>query len=432
MESNLPDNVKGLVRMCRPNLLRLLVFIAFTLPTLPVAVGQMPGGCPPMPGIHIPQSGYQAPIIDYYQGQHPDVWQGDQPIERFLTDLAIRSWARVEYLHYEFEGPKSFQLGAPVLNAADPLTVADNLNGGLSTGVGVIPTLGPMSLKDISGVRGTWGLDLHNADLEVQVFGFGDNDSTFRMTNLQGFRLTGTEATGTVARPNVVLPLLSSGAPADAASANYLIFDESYSARLRTSMWGAEATMLTKAYMPGEGPAWQWLGGFRYLQHNETFSQTGVYNNGGTAADRITQIAGTTVNNLYGPEIGARASLNHRWFTLSATPRVAFALNDYTATTTSGPLIDPADPVNRVSQTEIDFTPIVQLGLSAQFKITPNFSIFGGYDFLWMYRLTRPYQNIVYDSEPDLGGAFVPNIRQGVTHEPFNAKGLNLGFVFQY
>lgn len=440
---NASDVFEGLVRMCRSNLFRMFAVIGLIVSGALPAVGQYYGGHQSVPGIHIPQSGYQAPIVDYYVGQPPELWDGEQPVERFLTEIARRSWFRVDYMHLNFEDPGSLNIGAPVLNVPTPLTVADNLNQagvapGNPTGVAEIPTYGPLSPTDVPGIRGTWGLDLANADLEVQFFGTDKKHESFSRTNLQAFRDAAIAPLneGTLARPNIAIPLLTDGVVTDAGTANFLIFDDSFSATLENSMWGGEVTLLSDPYLPGgEGAAWQWLGGFRYLQFEEEFSLAGTFNNGGAGAGVTTRIGGSTSNNMYGPEVGARASLNHRWFSLSATPRVAFALNDYNSQTTAGPLISAADPTTTSKNGDVDFTPIVQLGLQGEIYLTPHFSVFGGYGFLWMYRVTRPHQNIVYDSQiPVAGGAGtpVPVITHKTDFEPLYTKGLSFGFVFRY
>jgi len=190
-------------------------------------------------------------------------------------------------------------------------------------------------------------------------------------------------------------------------------------------MWGAEASLMTKPYIPGEGIAWQWLGGFRYLSYEESATVSGVFNNGGNNVAATTTFGGSTINHMYGPEVGARASLVHRWFTLSATPRVAFALNNYKADTTfqgasAGELKD------------VDFTPIVQISFTGEIHISPSFSLFGGYDLMYIYRMTRPTDNIRYSSVPIDGGSFAPDIGHQTDPESFYARGLTFGCVLKY
>jgi hypothetical protein len=317
------------------------------------------------------------------------------------------------------------------LHPVDPLVVFDNQNGGLSTGVGVFPEMDNLDVSDTSGVRGIWGLDLSMADLEVEFFGTQKKSVGYDINNIAGYRPAGFESTGTVERPNIVIPLLTNGTSTNADSANYLIFDDSFSTRLTSQMWGSEISLLSKSYVPGAGGSWQWLGGFRYLNYRESFDFRGTFNNGGIAADTVTQVHSTTNNNMYGPEAGFRAGVNNRWFSLSATPRVAFTLNDYTGITNVASLSGNAAPTGG-SGGAVEFTPIVQVSFTGEIHLSPSFSIFGGYDLMWIYRMTRPYDNLVFDSSPGAGGSPVPNIRQQIDLESMYTRGLSFGAVFRY
>lgn len=384
---------------------------------------------------YVPGAHGQAPILDYYNGNRPTGWDDAQPVEKLLGAVARRSWLRFEYMHWDFEGPGDKLLGAPLTDINDSTTtfeVFDNLSGGGTTGLARIPTLFNFGMDEAPGVRGTWGLDLNGGSMELSFFGTGEITDTLALTNLQAFRDVGTEAIGTDNRPNIVTPFATSGAPQESGIANFLVYDSSFNADLSAQMWGSEIMFLTNRYVPGDGSGWQWLAGFRYVNYDEDFNQVGVFNNGGTVSDRFSRISASTVNNIYGPEFGARASIQNRWMTLSATPRIAFALNDYTAHVISGPLVDPSEPAVRTTSEEIDFTPIVEVSLKAEIHVTPNFSVFGGFDMMWIYRMTRPYDNIFYDSEAAAAGGFTPQVGQRVDLESFYTNGFSLGGVFRY
>lgn len=414
--------------MFRPNLFRSLILMSFALTFCSVSQAQHPGGHWQMPGIHAPQSQYQAPILDHYTGSKPALWDDQQPVERLFGEIAKRSWMRFEYLHWNVSRPGSVRVGAPLTDVTDPLIVFDNQNG-TPAGEAVIPNLGNLGLDDTRGVRGTWGLDLANADFELQFFGTEQNSDSLSRINLFAGRDTGAETIGTTAFPNVAIPLLSGGGVASADTANYLIFDDSFSTSIHTQMWGGEATFLSKPYVPNADTSWQWLGGIRYIAYEEEFRNRGVNSSGGLDTPVVTTFGGDTINNMYGPEVGARMAMKNRWFSLSATPRIAFALNDYSANTQSSPL---GVAGTSYSESDIDFTPIVQVSFTGEIHITPNFSIFGGYDFMWIYRMTRPFDNIAYDSVAGEAGGFVPDLRQQVDLESFYTRGLSVGCVLRY
>jgi len=221
------------------------------------------------------------------------------------------------------------------------------------------------------------------------------------------------------------VPLLTNGAVTNSTNLNAFIFDAGYDVSYTSQMWGAEALILQDHYLPESGFSWQWAGGFRYLSYDEDIVQTGTYNAGGTIANRVTSIGSSSVNNIYGPEVGGRASVKNEYFTLSATPRIAFALNDSTSdiTTDTGAVL---------SDDTIDFSPVLQLNMLAQLHVTSHFSLFGGYDFMWIYKTSRANQNIIYDSTPGPGGSFTPNIRQDIGLGSLDVSGFSMGAMFEY
>ena len=407
--------------MLRTNLFQCVALILLAGAWSGSVMGQHHGNWQ-MPGIHVPRSQYQAPVIDYYQGHKPQVWDSGQPVEKALSALAQRSWLRVDYLHWDIEDPGNNLVGAPVLNLTDPLTVSDQLNGGVNTGIGVIPDDNALSLDDTSGIRGTWGLDLHQADFELEFFGTEDNTARRGFTGIGNTVFRPDADEGTVERPNIVVPLLTDGAVQDASSANYLIFNDSFSTSLSSRMWGAEASLLSETYIPNAVTSWQWLGGFRYLAVDEQYDLSGT--------TQTTQLRSTAINNMYGPEVGFRSGINTQWVTFSVTPRIAFTLNDYTAETTVAALPGNATPTGG-RDGDVEFTPIVQVSFTGEVHLTPNFSVFGGYDLMWIYRATRPFDNVTFDSSSS-SGTLVYDVTQDITLNSLYTKGLSFGCVYRY
>jgi Putative beta barrel porin-7 (BBP7) len=70
--------------------------------------------------------------------------------------------------------------------------------------------------------------------------------------------------------------------------------------------------------------------------------------------------------------------------------------------------------------------------LNAEVHMSESFSVYGGYDFMWLTGVTRPQDNIVYDSTPAVGGGFTPNIRQAPHLDDFMANGFTFGAIFKY
>ncbi len=355
-------------------------------------------------------------------------------------------------MQWSFGNPGTGTIGSPVSGLQQvvplpsvqgidvPVPVNDNLNGGGTVGETLFPQSDGLNLNDVPGMRGTLGVAMNGGDLELSFFGFQQASDAVAFNDIDGPRLllasqvpsggTPIDATlGTTSNPNYAIPLLTNGGVTNIAGLNSLIFDNTFQASFSSQMWGTELTFLTDRYVPGEGFGFQWLGGIRYTNLDENFNIYGTFDGGAAATDRTTAINSSVINNLYGPEAGARFSLNTRWVTLSATPRVMFGLNDYTARVSSDPLgAGRTSFLNR----KVDFGTITQLNLAAEVHFNTKFSMYAGYDFMWIPQITRPNENIYYNSIPDAVAGFVPDIRQSVNHSNFYANGFSLGAVFRY
>ena len=135
------------------------------------------------------------------------------------------------------------------------------------------------------------------------------------------------------------------------------------------------------------------------------------------------------MNNVYGPEFGGRAALTTKWITLSATPRVLFGVNDHSSNVSSNIL---AAIPGRATDRSVDFGTVTQLNLATEFHFSSAFSIYGGYDFMWMPSVTRPFENVVYNSTIDINGAAIADIRQHTNLTTFMAQGFSVGACFRY
>ncbi|RLS78419.1 MAG: hypothetical protein DWI00_03740, partial [Planctomycetota bacterium] len=334
--------------MIRPNLRSFAAAVA-CLTLAPVAASAQEGyyGGPGDPSAHrLPRSSYQAPIQDHYIRGNTEVWDENRPIESFLGNVADRSWIRLEFLMWNNNGDHD-HIGAPVsgLQANSrgelegytvPVPLIDNLNGGtVDTGDALFPNATMLGTKDIPGVRGTWGLDLNGADMEMSFFGMGQSSSSMVDDDISAARvfvgLTTPPEFGTSLFPNTAVPLLTDGNVSPVADVNALIFSESFSQNLETQMWGSEIVFLTDSNAPGgAGASFQWLGGFRYVNVDESYGFVGKAVN--IAASSVNS---STINNFYGPELGARLALSSKYMTFSATPRVMFGLNDNSSSVSS-------------------------------------------------------------------------------------------------
>jgi hypothetical protein len=222
----------------------------------------------------------------------------------------------------------------------------------------------------------------------------------------------------------------------DVTNANALVFNDRLVLGASSQMWGSELTFLTNRQAPGGvGPALQWLGGVRYISLDESFWINGSFGTVATAnsitASRNTSITSTMINNIYGPEFGARLSLTSKYMTLSLTPRVMFGLNDFTGEVSSNPVGIAA---TRTGEESIVFATATQLNLMAEFNVSQHVSIYGGYDFMVITGVARPHDSIYYNSVLNpVGGTTDVDVRQSTDVDDFFfANGLSLGLKVQY
>jgi hypothetical protein len=431
--------------MIRPNLRRLVAAVACMTCGATAAYGQHAtyGRHPFMP-----PAACETPIVDHYVPRSQPHWDQNQPIEHFVSEVASRSWMRLEFLMWSYSKPGNRLIGAPVSGLqigaqpdqidgmTVPFDVNDNLNGGASVGATLFPKANTLGGEDIPGIRGTLGVALNEAELELSFFGMEQSRSTYSLTGIADVRdrLAALDPTldptlGVVFAPNYALPLLTDGVVQDATGFNSLIFNDSFSAELGSQIWGTELIILSEPNVPGYGPSLQWLGGVRYINLDETFSINGSFDGRGLLPDRTTAIGSSTINNLYGPEVGLRMAYTCEHLTLSVTPRIMFGLNSYQSDV--GSSITGFNPSQSGHEDE-EFATTTQLNFNAELHLTPKFSVFGGYDFMWLTGVTRPFENIIYDSTSDGAGGFIPLISEETNITDFAAQGFSVGAVFRY
>lgn len=410
-----------------------------------------PGGdC--YPGMSIPSGvSHSGNVINYRVNRHGDRWNETQPIEAFLTQIGRRSWLRLEYLNWDFEDPTG-SIGAPLLNndGRTPFLVEDNVDGD-QFGFAIVPNFDNVTLNDVAGIRGTYGIWFDGGSIEFSVFGTDQASDEAAFLNLQANRPDPPDPNdpnppppnaglGTQSNPNIIIPLTVDGIASDATVSDptvpvalaFLGFDESYRATLRSQIWGGELNVLSKPSPSTNGFTWQWLGGMRYMSFDESFGQVGTSDGGGAFIPVTTRIRSSASNNLYGPTAGFRMQLASKYLTLSATPRITMGLNDYTsrlATSTR----DPNGIISQtiISEEEVDFTTLTQVSFLAEVHCSEAFTIFGGYDFFWSHRVARPFRSVVYDSTVNVD-TLEPLIGLNSDPESLALEGFSFGAVIRF
>ena len=371
--------------------------------------------------------------VNHYLPTPPHGFYHDSPLHRLLQRTAHQSWLRLEWLHWEINDPGNELLGADVNilrlerdGGSDPRVPFDvsEPETGTSLDEARVADLNSMTLNDTPGIRGTLGTEFMGGWTELSFFGLEENVERVLFDNIAAND-----------DPNIITSLLSDGSVSDSESLNLFNYDQSFRAVFGTQMWGAEANFIREYDVRGDGCRWEPLFGFRYINLDEHLGQIGVFNNGGTEADRTTRIRSRTSNHVYGPQVGLQVSVVHRRVSLAAQTRLAFALNNYLTQvrhTTTFPVENERSPFDENErEEEVDFTTVLQIGFNARVQCTQKFSLFGGYDFMWLNRVARAHETINYNSTRN-GVQLVPDIGVEDDLGGFFVKGFSIGGEFLY
>lgn len=368
----------------------------------------------------------------------------DSPLERALTETLRHAYVRVEYLNWSYSDPGNVVLSAPVLstgvdteyvNLRTPLSVTDQTTGS-NLGTAVVPNLDTIKGITNNGIRGTWGFKFEPFTLEGSIFALQTNRGTIVPGDLPiTIDSSGnpTGAHGTLAANYVAQGLMVAGVP---SADTFLVYDQSYQAAIRSQLWGTDAKILLASLDPNSALQIQPLVGVRMLNFNESLNQGGVYSTNTTSVDETTgqtvttttytnrQIDAATRNYLYGPQFGARFELPSKWITLGVQPTMMFGVNSYKSTLKTQQLTSASEDqaYNRLARTT--FGPVFDLQAYTKGHITDHVSLFVAYNLIWAGQITRPANNIVYNTA---AGGSPANFYQDIQFTDLLIQGVSVG-----
>ena len=177
-----------------------------------------------------------------------------------------------------------------------------------------------------------------------------------------------------------------------AASSQMTMFSE-------TNFHSAELNLVRRTRYP----SLVWLGGFRYFNFEENFdlrstpwANVGYY-------QQYSDYTARTTNNLYGGQLGAKWDyLFTECFGLQAVGKVGVHTNNTKQRSWIYESLSDAvyQPVS-MSGTKTSFSSEVNLG--GYFKVTPNVSIVGGYNLMWIGDIARAADQLDFNYPPRNG-----------------------------
>jgi len=316
----------------------------------------------------------------------PDIfYDDDSPIDLVIRETLRRSWIRVEYLQWNIQDPGNHLLGAGTATV-DPRIPFQAFDPGNIPRVGVnafVPDTGAMDFDDIPGMRITVGAPTQWGTFEADVWAIMNGENTLDIDPQFDF------TTGFLNIPAVTLTV--DGAPSDS---QMILFDNGYNAELRSGMWGTQFNWVGNPATPQNTLCVSPVVGIRYVKFDEELRISG--NDIGTATSpRITSKAN---NNFAGPQVGFRASVDSKWFSLGIEPKAMLGINRHQDSVSTSQIFDVSNPNTLSRNEDTDFAPVINVPGYAKVHLTQSFSLFAGYELLWLTNATRPTESILYDS----------------------------------
>lgn len=333
------------------------------------------------------------------------------------------TWLRVEYLHWRFENPGDRLLGSPLSTVEHPqlmFPVFDLNEPASLIGVARVPTIDDVNLTDNQGLRLTYGIPLTFGELELSGFMFERADAVGAETMLNQPRLPGQfpffAATST----------FLNGIPFN----NVQLWDQSFRYEYKADLWGADARFVWQGGSIGEGLHIKPIVGARVLNLDEQLIQTGVYTGGGALPrPQIGIVDIKTRNYFWGPMIGARVELAHRWFQIGVDPSVTLGLNTYEARVKTLNFVSIFDPELVTKTNQTDFSPVFEAKAWLRVPVTENLSLYGGYSVLYAPKTARPASSVTYDVISATGRS---NVHARKNLEEWDAHGFNVGLEYRF
>lgn len=341
----------------------------------------------------------------------PPVFSSRDPFQS-----AFRSWDgfffRAEYLQFDYTPPGNVLLGAPVFGVANPrqpFEVFDSL--GNSLGFAEVPALDAMRIVNQPGVRGTVGVPLIFGSAEASIFGMGNSQQSFEDTNMLGTRQQPFLGTSTLVNGIV--------------DNNIELYNDTFRATFTSKLWSADANLFF------DGPTSTYFSfspmlGFKYLDLREGLQQRGSFQPNPLLGlpKVVSDIDSYSANQLYAPQIGLRSKFENSFMAVTFDPKVGLGANVYKNRLEVNNFRSNADPYTVMTDSSAQLSPMVDLNLTGRLKVSPNFSITAGYNFIYVSRVTRPQDNIYYN---DTGAADPPGIALRSHKEDMIFQGLTLG-----
>jgi hypothetical protein len=393
-----------------------------------------PPGYAPPPGPQgfagPPGYGSPAPIAQ------PADWYGDE--EEIIAASApygpLRmfegGFIRAEYLNWNIGNPGNQTLGAPLLGVGDPTQPFYVYTPGTRNieAIATVPSTLPISLSDINGIRVTGGLELLNGgSIEIGAFMLGKKGSAVNVTKFPQVGVVNADDPTSLhlVPQGIATSVLNNGQIGN----DVYFYNQAYNAVYTTQLWGAEGNYIGDYDRDGFIHVNPTIG-LRYFQLHERLTQIGIFRD--TILDTpsvTTTIDSMTFNNLYGGQIGTRFELVTKYIQAGFDPKLMFLANTMLASVTTNHLRSNADGVRYSDDLTTGFSFGIDIPVFAQINFNDRFSVRVGYNFIWLNAVTRPENNVYYNST---GPNNPPGVVTALDRKDFLVQGVSIGATLKY
>jgi hypothetical protein len=311
---------------------------------------------------------------------------------------------RVEYLNWNIQKPGHELLGAPVAGVIDPSNpfVVFSPGSGNPLAFAQVPTTSSMNLGNISGLQVTGGVSfIDGGSVEISAFMLARKSSGFRLGpgGIRPFDVDfdsgpGGDPPAVEIAEGEALPLMYATSTLNHGQvSNHVLLYDTFQAVFQSQLWGAEANYFYDLDAVGLLQC-RPLIGVRYVNLTERLTQTGVFF---AAPPIVTTIDAHTSNNMAGAQIGFRTSVVTQYLEGGITPKIMVLANSMNLNAFTNHLRANFDPVVGSSDHTTNASFGADVSTYVQLNVTPRFCIRGGYNLLWLGRVTRPQKDIYYN-----------------------------------
>ncbi|HTI49523.1 MAG TPA: BBP7 family outer membrane beta-barrel protein [Planctomycetaceae bacterium] len=366
----------------------------------------------------------------------PAEWYGDQDEIVAATApygpqrIFDGGFLRAEYLNWNIGNPGNQTLGAPLLGVGDvtqPFYVYTPGSQNIQA-IASVPTTFPISLSDVNGVRVTGGMDLlYGGSIEISAFMLGKKSSGFNVTKFPEIGVVNADDPTSLhlVTQGVATSVLNHGQIGN----DVYFYNQSYSAVYTSQLWGAEGNYIGDYDRDGFiqiNPT----AGLRFFQLHERLTQVGVFKDTILDAPAVTTtIDSMTFNNLYGGQIGTRIELVTQYVQLGVDPKLMFLANTMLASVTTNHLRSNNDGVVYTDDLTTGFSFGVDIPVFAQINFNDRFSVRVGYNFIWINAVTRPENNVYYNTN---GPNNPPGVVTSLDRKDFIVQGVSIGATLKF